>query len=227
MVFIKILLILEHFFLLGDYRGGYRDNRSYGNRNNRSRQQSTWQNRRPPPGSWNRDVRRDSRSSNSSRDFRNNNRSGKEDITFNFEYFCDLILFVGPRHERSDSRDNRNRTSGSSGGSGSYNRNSRSQSSRNQVASWQGNSGGGGGGTGSSWQNQGSWNSSQSGMWSQGSWNQGNWGGQSQQWKGNYGQQQQQGGGGGGGSYGQGYNYPNWNYYGQYAQNWNSQVRSL
>ncbi|KAF2882590.1 hypothetical protein ILUMI_23607 [Ignelater luminosus] len=168
-----------------DYRAGYRDNRSYqNNRYDRSRQHG-WQNRRPPPGSWNRDVRRE-RGPGGSRDFRNNNRSS------------------GGRQDRSGNRDSRSRNQNSS----NY-RNQRSQSNRNQPANWQGGSGSG------SWQNQ-SWGSSQ-GMWNQGGWGQSGWngGGGQAQWKGGYSQS-----GYGQGGYG---NYANWNYYGQYPQNWNSQ----
>ncbi|KAK5640200.1 hypothetical protein RI129_011011 [Pyrocoelia pectoralis] len=168
-----------------DYRGGYRDNRHQGNRYDRSRQHGNWQNRRPPPGSWNRDIRRDNRGS--SRDYRNNNRSSGT-----------LIAIA-----KSGSRDSRSRSHGGN----NYNRIQRSQSNRNQPANWQGNN----------WNYQGNWGGQGSGTWGQGNWNQGNWSGSGGgQWKGSYGQ---------GSGYGQsGYgNYNNWNYYGEYSHNWNSQ----
>lgn len=142
-----------------DYRGGYRDNRYQGNRYDRSRQHGNWQNRRPPPGSWNRDIRRDNRGS--SRDYRNNNRSSDGSSS---------------RHERSGSRDSRSSRSHSGN---NYNRIQRSQSNRNQPANWQGNN----------WNYQGNWGGQGSGTWGQGNWNQGNWSGSGGgQWKGSYGQ---------------------------------------
>ncbi|KAF5304618.1 hypothetical protein FQR65_LT07900 [Abscondita terminalis] len=142
-----------------DYRGGYRDHRHQSNRYDRSRQHGGWHNRRPPPGSWNRDIRRDGRGS--SRDYRNNNRSDS-----------------GSRPDRSSNRDNRNRNPSGN----NYNRNSRSQSSRNQPTNWQGSGNNWQGSQGGNWGGQGMWNQ---GNWNQSSWG---GGGQTSQWKNSYGQ---------------------------------------
>lgn len=147
-----------------DYRGGYRDNRHQSNRYDRSRQHGGWHNRRPPPGSWNRDIRRDGRGS--SRDYRNNNRSDS-----------------GSRPDRSSNRDNRNRNQSSN----HYNRNPRSQNSRNQPTNWQGGSSTGNWQTPGNWGGQGMWNQ---GNWNQDGWGSSSGGSaaQASQWKNSYGQ---------------------------------------
>ncbi|KAF5296053.1 hypothetical protein FQA39_LY12675 [Lamprigera yunnana] len=188
-----------------DYRGGYRDYRQHNTRYDRSRQHGGWQNRRPPPGSWNRDIRRDGRGS--SRDYRYNNRSSGMQKSISF-IETNRALSEG-RSDRSNNRDNRVRSSSNN----HYNRNQRPQRDRNSQQAWQNNGS-------NAWQQQGNWGGQ--GMWNQSAWsNQANWnnsqGTQASQWKNSgYGQSGYQQGGG----YG---NYSNWNYYGHYAQNWNSQ----
>ncbi|XP_017770243.1 PREDICTED: heterogeneous nuclear ribonucleoprotein U-like protein 1 isoform X2 [Nicrophorus vespilloides] len=208
-----------------DYRSGgnFRDNRSYHNNRfgDRGYRQSNvgggWRSGGgggsggPAAGGWARNDRRENRGP---RDWRSNNRVERPHRPQNVR---DPRSHGGSGSGGGGGGGNYNRSRSSGGSGGSRNPGNNWGNQQQQVSSWghqNSQSGGGGGGI---------WSSSQGGGQIQGS-----WGGQQQQqqqqgWNqapGSWNQNQWKYGGYGQGGYGQ---YANWNYYGQYAQNWNSQ----